>query len=177
MRIRDEIISPPTRSSIWINQMVSSAISGKLFLVVNTSETRTYGSGYCRPLRLPWSPVQTINPSFGVHWTHYLLVGLNLFPLFTPGENCLSTIRLTLSHPRVINFKFPCSLTRNITSPSMENLAFRSLFRWKMIILPVLTTSLIHFCLKGWENALFELSSEEAFDLLSSQRSSPLVNF
>ena len=37
---------------------------------------------------------------------------------------------LTLSLPRVINIKFPCSLTRNITSHSMENLAFHSLLRW-----------------------------------------------
>ena len=29
-----------------------------------------------------------------------------------------------------------------------------------MIILPVLTTSLIHFFLKGWEKVLFELGSE-----------------
>ena len=36
--------------------------------------------------------------------------------------------------------KFPCSLTRNITSHSMKNLAFHSLLRWKMIILPILTT-------------------------------------
>ena len=32
---------------------------------------------------------------------------------------------------------------------------FHSLLRWKMIILPVLTTTLIHFSLKGWENVLF----------------------
>ena len=29
---------------------------------------------------------------------------------------------------------------------------------WKMIILPILTTSLTHFSLKGWENVLFELN-------------------
>ena len=29
------------------------------------------------------------------------------------------------------------------------------LLRWKMIILPILTTSLIHFSLKGWENVMF----------------------
>ena len=40
------------------------------------------------------------------------------------------------------------------------NLAFHSLLRWKMTILPILTTSLIHFSLKGWENVLFELGSE-----------------
>ena len=28
-----------------------------------------------------------------------------------------------------------------------------------MIILPILTTSLVHFSLKGWENVLFELGS------------------
>ena len=39
---------------------------------------------------------------------------------------------------------FPCSLTRIITSQSMKSLAFHSLLRWKMIILPILTTSLIH---------------------------------
>ena len=45
---------------------------------------------------------------------------------------------------------FPSSLTRNITSHSMENLAFHySLLRQKMIILPVLITSLIHFSLRG----------------------------
>ena len=29
-----------------------------------------------------------------------------------------------------------------------------------MIILPILTTSIVHFSLKGWENELFELGSE-----------------
>ena len=29
-----------------------------------------------------------------------------------------------------------------------------------MILVPVLTTSLIHFSLKGWENVLFELGTE-----------------
>ena len=55
--------------------------------------------------------------------------------------------------------KFPCNLTRNIASYSIENLAFHSLLRWKMIILPILTTSLTLFLLRGWENVLFELGS------------------
>ena len=55
---------------------------------------------------------------------------------------------------------FPCSLTSNITSHSMENLAFHSLLRWKMIVLPILTTSLIHFFERWWENVLFELGTE-----------------
>ena len=35
----------------------------------------------------------------------------------------------------------------------------RNLLGWNMIILPLLTTSLIHFSLKGWQNMLFELGS------------------
>ena len=71
---------------------------------------------------------------------------------------------------------FPCSLTRSITSHSMENLAFHSLRRWQMIILPILTTSLIHISLKGWENVLFELGSERVklVHLLSQQRSNKM---
>ena len=42
---------------------------------------------------------------------------------------------------------FPSSPTRNITSHSKENLALHSLLRWKMIALPILTTSPIHFSL------------------------------
>ena len=40
---------------------------------------------------------------------------------------------------------FPSSPTRNITSHSKENLAYYSLLRWKMIVIQILTTSLIHF--------------------------------
>ena len=65
---------------------------------------------------------------------------------------------LTLSLPRVINFKFPLQPHQNILSHSMKNLAFHSLLRWKMITLPILTSSLIDFSLKGWENILFGLS-------------------
>ena len=54
---------------------------------------------------------------------------------------------------------FPCSLTRNITPHSMKNVPFHSLLiRWKMIVLPILTTSHIHF--SGWDNVLFKLVSE-----------------
>ena len=55
---------------------------------------------------------------------------------------------------------FLYSLTRNITSHSMKNLAFHSVFRRKMIILPILTTWLIHSSLKGRENVLFERGSK-----------------
>ena len=53
----------------------------------------------------------------------------------------------------------PSSPTRNTKSRSKENLAFHSLLRWKMIIIQILATSLMHFLLKGWENVLFELRS------------------
>ena len=36
----------------------------------------------------------------------------------------------------------------------MKNWGFHSLLRRKMIILPIITTSLIHSSLKGWENVL-----------------------
>ena len=50
---------------------------------------------------------------------------------------------------------FPCSLTLIITSYSVENLAFHSLLKWKMIILPILTTSLIHFRFRRFRECTF----------------------
>ena len=56
---------------------------------------------------------------------------------------------------------FSCSLTNNSTSHSMENLAFHNSLRWKMIALPILTTSLIHFLFKRFGECTFwELGSE-----------------
>ena len=55
---------------------------------------------------------------------------------------------------------FSCSLTRNITSHSMENLAFHSLLRLKNEVVPILTTSLVHFSIEGWENVPFEIGIE-----------------
>ena len=43
---------------------------------------------------------------------------------------------------------FSCSLTRNITSHSMENLAFHLLLRWRMIILPIRSLPHQYICLK-----------------------------
>ena len=57
---------------------------------------------------------------------------------------------LTLSLLRVI-----CSLSRYTTSHSMKNLALHSLLRWKIIILAILATSLIHF--------LFKMLGERSF--------------
>ena len=56
--------------------------------------------------------------------------------------------------------KFPCSLTRNMTSHSMENLTFHSLLRWKVIILQFSLHPSYNRFLKGWENTLFELRNE-----------------
>ena len=47
------------------------------------------------------------------------------------------------------------SLTRNITSQGKRNLASHSLLRWRMIILPILTTSLIHFSFKRLGGCIF----------------------
>ena len=66
---------------------------------------------------------------------------------------------LTLLLPKSVQIS-PCSLTWNSTSHSLKNVAFYRLLRWKMIMLTILTTSLIHFSLKGWENVLFELGSD-----------------
>ena len=79
---------------------------------------------------------------------------------------------------------FPCSPTRNIPSCSMENLAFHSLLRWKMIILPILTTSLIHFPLKVgrmyfWDlevKGLIVILFTEVYREPTSRRLSPLCS-
>ena len=56
-------------------------------------------------------------------------------------------ISLTRSLLRVINVKIPLH-PQNMTSHSMENLAFHSLLRWKMIIIQILATPLMHFLFK-----------------------------
>ena len=54
------------------------------------------------------------------------------------------------SLPIVINFKFLLQPHHKYYIAQYEELdPFHSLLRWKMIILPILTTSLIHFSLKG----------------------------
>ena len=64
---------------------------------------------------------------------------------------------LTLSLPRMINFKFFLQLHQKYHTTQCEELVFHSLLRREMIILPILITSLIHFSLKCWENVLFDL--------------------
>ena len=57
-----------------------------------------------------------------------------------------SICRFHTQEQSILNF--PCSLTSNITSHSMKNLAFHSLLRRNMIILPILTISFIHILFK-----------------------------
>ena len=52
---------------------------------------------------------------------------------------------LTLSLLRVINFKFPLQPQQKYYITQYGELGFYSLLRWKMIILPILPTSIIHF--------------------------------
>ena len=54
-------------------------------------------------------------------------------------------------------WNFPCSLTR--TSHSVKNLGVHSLLRRKMIILPILTTSLAHLD-NSWDNLLLNLGAK-----------------
>ena len=73
------------------------------------------------------------------------------YPYRTLWDRCgvwLWAAAWTLPLPRVIDLKFSCSLTSNITQHSMKNLAFHSFLRWKMIVLPILTTSCIHLSLR-----------------------------
>ena len=65
--------------------------------------------------------------------------------------------------------KLPCSPTRNMTSHSKENLVFHSLPRWKMIIIQILATSLMHFLFKRlgectfWMYLLFRFEMRHLF--------------
>ena len=115
------------------------------------------------------NPRQTVTRAHGRSHTrlpgnsHELSSTLNTFKFCIRVEESHQLFTIyspALPLPRVIVSNFPSSLTRNSTSHSMKNLAFHSSFRWKIIMLPILTTSLIHFSLKGWENVLFELRSE-----------------
>ena len=73
-----------------------------------------------------------------------------LFSLDAVQATCMSWAAqeqfiLTLSLPRVINFKFPLRPHQKILHHTAWRVAFHSLLRWKMILLPILTISLIHF--------------------------------
>ena len=44
-------------------------------------------------------------------------------------------------------------------------MAFYSLLRWKVIVLPILTTSYNYYSLEGWENVFFELGSKSVIPI------------
>ena len=70
-------------------------------------------------------------------------------------------VLVTLSLPRVINFKFRLQPPQKYNITQYGELDFSSITQMNnMIILPTLTASLIHFSLKGWENVLFDLWGE-----------------
>ena len=63
--------------------------------------------------------------------------------------------------PKSYKLHIPPAASPEITSRSMKNLAFHSLLRWKMIVLPTPTPSLIHFSLmRLGECTFFERGSE-----------------
>ena len=80
---------------------------------------------------MPWA-------SLGYPETYHQLVD----KLCSSFQSLYSSAFYSPAFSKVINFKFPI-----IASPSMNNLAFDSLLRWKMIVLSILTTSPIHFSL------------------------------
>ena len=73
-------------------------------------------------------------------------------PCHVDSVGCCLLITLPFHSREWSISNFTYSLTRNMTSHSMKNLAFHSLLRWKMFILPILTTSLIRVCtFWSWE--------------------------
>ena len=72
---------------------------------------------------------------------------------------CNIWIGLTLSKSDKFQISPACSLTRNITSHSMKNVALHSLLRRNMIALPSLTTSLLNLGVKVLRQRLETLLS------------------
>ena len=80
--------------------------------------------------------------------------------LWTSKLNAFLAILINPFAPRAINFKFPLQLYQEYYFTMEKTLVFIiSLLRWKIIILPILTTSFRHISLKSWENVRFELGS------------------
>ena len=75
--------------------------------------------------------------------------------LYSSTVTCTCQLQFTKYHQPFKPFhswewsmsNFPSSPTRNIASHSKESLAFHSFLRWKMIIIQILATSLMHFFL------------------------------
>ena len=114
-----------------------------IFLFVVRSP-RFWGRGYCTKWRIQGS-FERENVQSGIKARKKITIQI---------------LPLTWLYSEWSTSNFPCSLTRNIPSRSMRNLAFHSLLRWKMIVLLILTTTLLNFSLEDWENVRFELGSE-----------------
>ena len=105
----------------------------------------------CCDVRFSLSPLDTFGAIVDGQW-HCALNNENVWK-----GRCVS---LNPSSPKSDQLQIsPCNLARNITSNSTKNVAFHSLLRWKMIILPILTNITYTFLVKSWENVRFELGS------------------
>ena len=98
-----------------------------------------------------WVTLTELCALAGLRFSMILVTGSSMFPPFLvkrdravwPRQSTYYSLWLTLSLPGVISHIFFFqSLTRDI-SYSMENLAFDSLLKWKLIELSILMTSLI----------------------------------
>ena len=63
---------------------------------------------------------------------------------------------------------FPSSLTRNIISHSMKNIAFHSLLRWKMFILYQFSLHHLHFSSKGLECLSLGMKGLKEYSLMNT---------
>ena len=61
--------------------------------------------------------------------------------------NCFATLLLPFHFQEWSISNFPCSLIRNTTSHGIKNVAFHSLLRGQVIVLPILTTLLVQISL------------------------------
>ena len=113
-----------------------------------------------------FSPRQTRNyKSCGseAYWETGLTSQILLVPVHLLSGRAPDTLILIASEQSTQGWRelwsisnFSCSLTRKISPHSMEKLVFHSLLKWKMVITPILTASLIHLFSRGWENVLFD---------------------
>ena len=90
----------------------------------------------------------------------------------------LSNLPLTLSLPRVNNSNFPCSLARDITSLSVKNLSFHSLYSdWNdytinshyIIYALILFERLWECIFWTWKCKGYKLASQQAAGVCSSE--------
>ena len=95
-------------------------------------------------LHLVKAPVNSLCLLVWYTWIYISAMGSLWRLISDPTDFCRSISHLMwtihLSLPRVINFKFPLQPHQKYTPHSMKNLAFHSLLRLNMVILPFPTT-------------------------------------